>query len=68
MRLACCATLLILLAGCSIARDPIVERNDGDDARYNRDIEACRKSMPIGITNPVADCMTRRGYKVLFAK
>ena len=64
------ASLLITLgAGCSTAHDPIIDRSGVDDARYNRDLASCRQgAFPVGFSNPVASCMTAKGYTVLLGK
>jgi hypothetical protein len=58
-----------LLAACSSAREPLIDRLNVSDAKYNRDIAECRQGsssgwLPFGGTS-VADCMKSRGYKVL---
>lgn len=59
-----------LLDGCSFAGEPMVDRMGVDDARYNRDVAACKQqsAMPVGFSNPVATCMTGKGYRVLMGK
>ena len=59
-----------VLTGCSVAREPIVDRSGVSDSRYNSDLAACKAQtvIPAGFTNPVADCMTGKGYHVLMRK
>ena len=59
-----------LLNACSFPSEPIVNRMDIDDARYNRDLAACKQqsgSLP-GFSNPVATCLTGKGYQVLLGQ
>lgn len=59
-----------LLGGCSFAGEPMVNRMGVDDARYNRDLSACKQQsvVPVGFSNPVATCLTGKGYQVLMGK
>ena len=58
---------LALLAACS-SREPLIDRMNVSDAKYNSDIAECRKGssgwLGVGGTS-VGDCMSSRGYKVL---
>jgi hypothetical protein len=66
------AMLLVGLAltGCASSSSLLVDRTNVDDARYNRDLAACKDSSPISISfsNPVASCMSAKGYKVLMGR
>ena len=62
------ATAGLSLAGCA-SPEPLIDRINVSDAKYNRDIADCRESTSGGF-NPfsggsVADCMRGKGYHVL---
>ena len=59
-----------LVGGCSLAGEPMVDRMGVSDAKYNRDLAACKQQtvVPVGFSNPVATCMTGKGYHVLMGK
>ncbi len=72
MRLLLTLTTIALagatLAGCS-SPEPLIDRINVSDAKYNRDVAACRDETS-GSWNPfgggsVADCMRGKGYHVL---
>lgn len=57
---------LALLAGCGGSREPLIDRMGVSDAKYNSDIADCRGGGGwFSFSNPVADCMKGKGYKVL---
>ena len=59
---------LALLAGCSSSREPLIDRLNVSDAKYNGDMADCRQSSSgwFGVSGTsVADCMKGKGYKVL---
>lgn len=61
-------TALALLAACSSSREPLIDRLNVSDEKYNRDMADCRQGgggfLGMGGTS-VADCMRGKGYKVL---
>ena len=67
IRIAALAALAILSA-CSSSREPLIDRLNVSDAKYNKDIADCRQNGPgfmgFGGTS-VGDCMKGKGYKVL---
>jgi hypothetical protein len=69
MRLIACAAVLCL-AACS-SREPLIDRLNVSDAKYNHDIAECRQgsSSFLGMFGgtSVGDCMKGRGYKVLMS-
>ena len=60
--------LVVALAGCS-TREPLVDRINVSDAKYNRDVGECRDQARGGILpftgGSMSDCMRGKGYKVL---
>lgn len=67
LMLACIAAPL---AACASASEPMVNRMGVDDARYSRDLADCkqRSGPSLGFSNPVATCLTGKGYQVLMGK
>ena len=65
-------TLAGALAGLTACAgsDPIVDRMSVDDARYNRDLAACKSgSSPVPVLGTsVADCLKGKGYRVLMGR
>ena len=62
------ATTGLLLAGCS-SPEPLIDRINVSDAKYNRDIADCREQtsgsfIPF-MGGSSADCMRGKGYHVL---
>ena len=59
-----------LLVACALAKEPYVNRMGVDDARYNRDVATCKQQAgPLpGFSNPVATCLSGKGYQVLVGK
>ena len=57
-------------AACTSASEPMVNRMGVDDARYSRDLAECKQqSGPFpGFSNPVATCLSKKGYQVLMGK
>ena len=58
------------LAACALPGEPVVNRMGVDDARYNRDLAACKEQSGFlpGFSNPVATCLTGKGYQVLMGR
>lgn len=60
--------LLLLAAGCS-SPEPLIDRINVSDSKYNRDIADCREQSGgsiLGIGgSSVTDCMKGKGYRVL---
>lgn len=58
------------VGGCVVASDPLVDRLNVDNAKYQRDLAACKQQVviPVGFSNPVATCLTGKGYHVLMDK
>ena len=59
---------ILALAGCS-SPEPLIDRINVSDAKYNRDLSECREAnssawLPF-TGGSVADCMRGRGYHVL---
>ena len=72
MNITAVVTLLSALAGLAACAgsDPIVDRMNVDDARYNRDLAACKSSsssVPM-VGTSVADCLKGKGYRVLMGR
>ena len=60
---------LLAVAGCS-SPEPLIDRINVSDSKYNRDIAGCRQSsgggvLGIGGGGSIADCMKGKGYRVL---
>ena len=73
MRAALCLAIALALPGCSSSQSDsvLVDRMGVSDAKYNQDMADCKKSspaVPLSLSNPVATCMTAKGYKVLMGK
>ena len=58
------------LAACASSDSLLVDRMGVSDAKYQSDLDACKKASPISLSlsNPVATCMQAKGYKVLMGK
>ena len=58
------------LLGCTVASDPLVDRMGVSDARYAKDLADCKQQnhLPIGFSNPIATCLSGKGYEVLMGK
>ncbi len=56
------------LVGCDgPLPDPIIDRAGVDEVQYNRDLAACHIGRPVITAGSyVANCVTRKGYKVLY--
>ena len=70
-RLLAAIALLGSLAACANSSDLLVDRSGVSDAKYNQDLADCKKSsapVSLSLSNPVATCMTAKGYKVLMGK
>ena len=70
-RLLAAAALLAPLAACASADNLLVDRSGVNDAKYNQDLADCKKSsapVSLSLSNPVATCMTAKGYKVLMGR
>lgn len=67
MRIVLIGLSFLGVAGCS-SPEPLIDRINVSDAKYNRDIGDCRQQgggfMGIG-GGSVADCMKGKGYHVL---
>lgn len=60
---------LLWATGCSSRPEPLIDRINVSDAKYNSDVAACREArgsrwLPFGGTS-LADCMKGKGYRVL---
>lgn len=60
---------LLGAAGCS-SSNLTVNRMGIDDARYERDLAECKQASGLSLSfrNPVATCMTGKGYQVLMGR
>ncbi len=71
-RLTLIAALMTGVAACSGSNEPLIDRTGVADDRYKRDLAACQQqSSPlsfVSLSNPVASCMTGKGYKVLMGR
>lgn len=68
VRVPILALSLLAVAGCGSRAEPLVDRINVSDAKYNSDLAACREQgsswLPFGGTS-LADCMKGKGYRVL---
>ena len=68
--LALAATTGLSLAGCG-SPEPLIDRINVPDAKYNRDISDCREQTSGGYIpfsgGSVSDCMRGKGYHVLMS-
>ncbi len=63
--------LVASLGACASSNDLLVDRMGVSDAKYDQDLADCKKSsfpVALSLNNPVATCMTAKGYKVLMGK
>ncbi len=70
-RFALIPALMGGLAACGKPNEPLIDRTGVDDARYQRDLATCQQPSPlsyVSLSNPVASCMTGKGYKVLMGR
>ena len=69
-RIALVCILGGLQVACTFAHEPMVDRMGVDDARYSRDLADCKQqSGPFpGFSNPIATCLSKKGYQVLMGK
>ena len=68
MRIVIACLGLLCLAGCA-APEPLIDRINVSDAKYNRDLADCRQQTKgnfLGIGGgSLSDCMKGKGYRVL---
>ena len=64
------AACLVGLTSCAPGSNVVVDRTQVSDAKYDRDMAECKKSSELSLstTNPVASCMTGKGYNVLMGR
>lgn len=54
-----------MTAGCA-GNEPVVNRINVSDAKYQTDLAQCRKSGGMGVfSSPAAECLRKKGYQVL---
>jgi hypothetical protein len=64
MKRALVAVALVLV-GCGTGpMNPIVDMQNVDPVKYNRDLAECNHA-PGVIGNPISRCMRKKGYKIL---
>ena len=64
------AAVCTALSGCQTANEPVVDRINVDDKRYAQDLEACKQegSRHLGFSNPIATCLSNKGYRILVGR
>ena len=69
IRVAALALAAAVLA-CADSSSVLVDRMGVSDAKYDQDFAECKKSSPFSLSfsNPVASCMSAKGYKVLMGR
>ena len=63
-------TMAGALVACTSANEPMVNRMGVSDAQYDRDLADCKQrsgSIP-GFSNPIATCLSGKGYQILMGK